>query len=168
MGVVVAAALGFGIQRGDSRSTGAQACASSSCALSAVAASVGVPNPCVLIMDAEAAKLLGRAVTSRSVIGTPSRSARLCTWTGPAYNSFEGPVKATATLAVFRDAKRRFEKLSKNYVRVSGVGPSAFTNPARSLLKVWQNGYVISLHGPLSVTTLPILKYVAASALKHL
>jgi len=112
--------------------------------------------------------MLGGAVTSRSVIGNRDGSARLCTWAGRACNTFCGPVKANATLAVFREAKRRFEKLSKNYVRVSGVGASAFTNPDRSLLRVWQNGYAISLHSPLSATTLPILKNVAASALKHL
>jgi acetaldehyde dehydrogenase (acetylating) len=134
------------------------------------AASAGLPNPCRLLTNAEAAKLLVSKVAARDASG--NRLYTSCTWTGANLGRY-APTHRSLAIQVSRSTKAQFEKAAGKLpgaIRVTGVGEAAFTQRAGggSFLNVYARGYGLELIASLVTSPLEVEKRAATTALKRL
>lgn len=133
------------------------------------AASAALPNPCVLLTNAEVAKVIGNKAETR----TPSGNGRfrMCSWTGPPLGSFSES-HAQLLVQVTRETKAQFEKVAnatQGAVRVRGAGDSAYaTTGAAKYLEVWQKGYALMIMATFVTDTLQAEKVAAKAVFGHL
>jgi hypothetical protein len=145
-----------------------------------------VSSACSLLANSQVAQVLGGRVTAQEL--SSSGGVRRCAWAGPTWHGVLGvPVQTVLYVSVFKQPLAGFERAAKaeahnaisadgssyslpgNSVPVRGLGSSAYYYPrGTGSLRAWQNGYVLELQPAIAVVSLPVLRGLAATALKHI
>jgi hypothetical protein len=124
-------------------------------------------NPCSLLKNAEAAKVLGGQVVDRNA--TAGNANAMCTWIGPTIGGALGQRRAV-TITVFRMTERAFKgSYGAGSILVCGLGAPAFAaQGGRAFLSVYRHGFTIDINVALVTSQLRADKLLAAVALKRL
>jgi len=139
------------------------------------AASARLPNPCVLLTNAEVAKGFGDKIQNRTADG-PS-----CTWNGVPYGTFMTSTP-TLTLDVSQVTKAQFKKSAVAIVPgaepgtmereqgllVKHIGDLAYSLATGQELIVWYRGTMLDLSSNALVSPLETAKALAKIALTRL
>jgi hypothetical protein len=167
-----AASTGYAISNAASGSVSASACAASQCA-TAGSSAAGIPNPCILLTNAEAATALGASGIQDRNSQLPSGMAtshyRMCTWKGtPLNNAFYSD--NTVTVLTYKSTRARFmsiERVSHGVIR--GLGEAAYgEGGAATMVFVFQRGSVIQIQVSPAVNPLQAEIKLARRALTRL
>jgi len=139
----------------------------------APAASAAVPNPCTLLTNAEATKLLGTRIVARELTGSPVY--RLCRWSGKnvALAGSTQHVQRTLMVSVARVTRAQFEENKTKAPKttgIGGVGEAAYTlsQGGTKYLNVWHRGFTLELVATFVTAPLDVEKQAAAAAVKRL
>jgi hypothetical protein len=132
-------------------------------------ASAALPNPCLLLTNAEVAKAIGNKADTR--IPNGNGRDRICTWTGPPLGTFTS-FHAELVVQVTRQTKAQFDKgaeATQGAVRIRGAGDTAYTSRgAQWFLETWQNGFALLIMASGGSDNLAAEKTAAKIAFAHL
>ncbi len=115
----------------------------------APSASASLPNPCMLLTNAEAAEALGSRVQNRTTQLQPTMQEttrfRMCTWTGAPISSYRSSGN-TLRLIILPSTRSQFLKAAKQSpgaVRVQNLGDTA--HATSQSLNLLARGYSLSI-----------------------